>query len=89
VTSSAMPLGPRTHEELETDRTKRYCALLHAPAGLAGPARTLRFPGVGAAAGKQHGKEGGVARTKDTTPATYQTGPAAASMAQRLLGYLR
>src|SRR5215213_9181838 len=44
---------------------------------LAGPARTLRFPGVGAAAGKQHGKEGGVARTKDTTPATHQTGPAA------------
>jgi uncharacterized membrane protein YqhA len=30
-----------------------------------------------------------VARTKDTTPATYQTGPAAASMAQRLLGRLR
>jgi len=40
-------------------------------------------------AGKQHGKEGGVARTKDTTPATHQTGPAAASMAQRLLGHLR
>ncbi|HTE69518.1 MAG TPA: YqhA family protein [Actinomycetes bacterium] len=30
-----------------------------------------------------------MARTKDTTPATYQTGPAAASRAQRLLGYLR
>jgi uncharacterized membrane protein YqhA len=30
-----------------------------------------------------------VARTKDTTPATYQTGPAATSMAQRLLGHLR
>ena len=30
-----------------------------------------------------------MARTKDTTPATYQTGPAAASMAQRLLGRLR
>jgi uncharacterized membrane protein YqhA len=30
-----------------------------------------------------------VARTKDTTPATHQTGPAAPSMAQRLLGHLR
>ena len=30
-----------------------------------------------------------MARTKDTTPATYETGPAAASRAQRLLGYLR
>jgi hypothetical protein len=30
-----------------------------------------------------------VARTKDTTPATYETGPAAAGMAQRLLGHLR
>jgi uncharacterized membrane protein YqhA len=30
-----------------------------------------------------------VARTKDTTPATYHSGPAAASTAQRLLGHLR
>jgi uncharacterized membrane protein YqhA len=30
-----------------------------------------------------------VARTEDTTPATYETHPAAASMAQRLLGRLR
>jgi uncharacterized membrane protein YqhA len=30
-----------------------------------------------------------VARTEDTTPATYQTHPAAASMGQRLLGHLR
>ena len=30
-----------------------------------------------------------MARTKDTTPATHQTGPAAPSMAQRLLGHLR
>jgi uncharacterized membrane protein YqhA len=30
-----------------------------------------------------------VVRTKGTTPATYETGPAAASRAQRLLGYLR
>jgi uncharacterized membrane protein YqhA len=34
-------------------------------------------------------KERGVARTKDTTPATYPTHPAAASMTQRLLGRLR
>ena len=38
---------------------------------------------------KQRGKERGVARTKNTTPATYETHPAAASMAQRLLGRLR
>jgi uncharacterized membrane protein YqhA len=38
---------------------------------------------------KQRGKERGVARTKDTTPATYETHPAGASMAQRLLGRLR
>jgi uncharacterized membrane protein YqhA len=30
-----------------------------------------------------------VARTEDTTPATYEAHPAAASMAQRLLGHLR
>jgi uncharacterized membrane protein YqhA len=30
-----------------------------------------------------------VARTEDTTPATYQTHPPAASMGQRLLGHLR
>jgi hypothetical protein len=46
-------------------------------------------PGVGAAAIKQRGKERGVARTKNTTPATYETHPAAAGMAQRLLGHLR
>jgi hypothetical protein len=38
---------------------------------------------------KQRGKERGVARTEDTTPATYETHSAAASMAQRLLGRLR
>jgi uncharacterized membrane protein YqhA len=38
---------------------------------------------------KHRGKERGVARTKNTTPATYETHPAAASMAQRLLGRLR
>jgi uncharacterized membrane protein YqhA len=37
----------------------------------------------------QRGKERDVARTEDTTPATYQTPPAAASMAQRLFGHLR
>jgi uncharacterized membrane protein YqhA len=46
-------------------------------------------PGVGAVAAKQRGKERGVGRTKDTTSATYSTDPAAASMAQRLLGHLR
>ena len=30
-----------------------------------------------------------MARTKDTTPATYESGPATASRAQRLLGHLR
>jgi uncharacterized membrane protein YqhA len=30
-----------------------------------------------------------VARTKNTTPATYDTGPAGASRSRRLLGYLR
>jgi uncharacterized membrane protein YqhA len=38
---------------------------------------------------KQRGKERGVARTEDSTPATYQTHPPAAGRAQRLLGYLR
>jgi uncharacterized membrane protein YqhA len=57
-------------------------------AGLAGPARILWSPGVGAAAVKQRGKERGVARTKDTTPATHEPGPAA-SRAQRLLRHLR
>jgi uncharacterized membrane protein YqhA len=38
---------------------------------------------------KQPGKERGVARTEDSTPATYQTHPPAAGRAQRLLGYLR
>jgi uncharacterized membrane protein YqhA len=38
---------------------------------------------------KQRGKERGVARTEDTTPARYETHPAAAGMAQRLLGSLR
>ena len=37
----------------------------------------------------QRGKERDVARTEDTTPATYQTPPPAASMAQRLFGHLR
>jgi uncharacterized membrane protein YqhA len=46
-------------------------------------------PGVGAVAVKQSGKERGVVWTEDTTPATYETHPAAASRAQRLLGYLR
>jgi uncharacterized membrane protein YqhA len=46
-------------------------------------------PSDGAATVKQRGKECGVARTEDTTPATYETHPAAASMAQRLLGRLR
>jgi uncharacterized membrane protein YqhA len=51
---------------------------------------TSRCSGVGAAAVKQRGKERGVVRMKDTTPATYDTGrPPAASMAQRLLGHLR
>jgi uncharacterized membrane protein YqhA len=54
-----------------------------------GPARTLWLPGVDAAAVKQRGKERGVVRTKDTTSVTYETGPAAARMAQRLLGHLR
>jgi uncharacterized membrane protein YqhA len=44
---------------------------------------------VGAAAVEQRGKECGVARTKDPTPATYETHPAAVSMVQRLLGPLR
>jgi uncharacterized membrane protein YqhA len=47
------------------------------------------FPGVGAAAVKQLGKERGVVRTKDTTPVTYETGSAAARMVRRLLGPLR
>jgi uncharacterized membrane protein YqhA len=38
---------------------------------------------------ERRGKERGVARTKDTTPAAYEPGPAAGSMAQRLLGQLR
>jgi uncharacterized membrane protein YqhA len=46
-------------------------------------------PSDGAAAVKQRGKECGVARTEDTTPATYETRAAPASMARRLLGRLR
>jgi uncharacterized membrane protein YqhA len=46
-------------------------------------------PGVGAAAVEQRGKERGVARTKDTTPASYGTRPGPAGMAQRLLRHLR
>jgi uncharacterized membrane protein YqhA len=56
---------------------------------LSGPARTLWFPGVGAAAVERGGKERGVAQTKDTTPASYGTRPGAAGVAQRLLRHLR
>jgi uncharacterized membrane protein YqhA len=38
---------------------------------------------------ERRGKERGVARTKDTTPATSPTHPAVAGRSRRLLGYLR
>jgi uncharacterized membrane protein YqhA len=56
------------------------------------PSRSSTYPVIprrSVAAVKQRGKERGVARTKNTTPATYETDPAAASMAKRLLGHLR